>query len=181
MVIKIHESCCSIFNELCFLPNLAVGSLVIIPLPHPFVKTFFKTFFAVFFRSGFGKPSRVCPIGECDTLFVDSFDSIPHSPRFVNPFSKVFSGFLAFPGAAWGTRGDFKCFSGFCVPLRNDSRPMVASDKSNLSYIIRGITSGAIYHSSGILHVSAPTAAHRIGDGAGAMGTLLSYMAAFLH
>ena len=105
LVIKIHESCCSIFNELCFLPNLAVDSLIIIPLSHPFVKTFFKTFLR-FFRSGFEKPSRVCPIGECDTLFVDSFDSIPHSSHFVNPFFKVFSGFLPFPGAAWGTRGD---------------------------------------------------------------------------
>ena len=104
LVIKIHESCCSIFNELCFLPNLAADSLVIIPLPHSFVKTFFKTFLR-FFRSGFEKPSQVCAIRECDALFVDSFDSIPHSPRFVNPFSKVFSGFLAFPGAAWGTRG----------------------------------------------------------------------------
>ena len=105
MVIKIHESCCSIFNELCFLPNLAVDSLVIIPLSHPFVKTFFKTFLR-FFRSGFEKPSRVCAIGECDTLFVDSFDSIPHSSHFVNPFFKVFSVFLAFPGVAWGIGGD---------------------------------------------------------------------------
>ena len=173
LVIKIHESCCSIFNELCFLPNLAADSLIIIPLSHPFVKTFSKLFCG-FFRSGFEKPSRVCPIGECDTLFVDSFDSIPHSSHFVNPFFKVFSGFLPFPGAAWGIRGDIKCFSGFCVPLRGDSRPMVVSDKSNLSYIIGGITSGAIYHAGGILHVSAPTAAHRIGDGAGVMGPLLS-------
>ena len=54
MVIKIHESCCSIFNELCFsLHHLAAHSLFIIPLCLSLVKRFFKlfqVFFAPFLR-----------------------------------------------------------------------------------------------------------------------------------
>ena len=55
MVIKIHESCCSIFNELCFsLHHLAARSLFIIPLCLLLVKRFFKlfsSFFAPFLRN----------------------------------------------------------------------------------------------------------------------------------
>ena len=51
MVIKIHESCCSIFNELCFsLHRLAARSLFIIPLCLSFVKRFFKLFSSFFAR-----------------------------------------------------------------------------------------------------------------------------------
>ena len=55
MVIKIHESCCSIFNELCFsLHHLAARSLFIIPLCLSLVKRFFElfsSFFAPFLRN----------------------------------------------------------------------------------------------------------------------------------
>ena len=51
MVIKIHESCCSIFNELCFsLHRLAARSLFIIPLYLLLVKRFFKLFSSFFAR-----------------------------------------------------------------------------------------------------------------------------------
>ena len=51
MVIKIHESCCSIFNELCFsLHRLAARSLFIIPLCLLLVKRFFKLFSSFFAR-----------------------------------------------------------------------------------------------------------------------------------
>ena len=57
LVIKIHESCCSIFNELCFsLHCLAARSLFIIPLCRSFVKRFFKLFSSFFRPLGFRRP-----------------------------------------------------------------------------------------------------------------------------
>lgn len=87
LVIKIHESCCSIFNELCFsLHCLAARSLFIIPLCRSFVKRFFKLF-SKFFSNHLGSFKR------SDFLF-ESFYIISHCLSFVKRFSKLFSKFF---------------------------------------------------------------------------------------
>ena len=96
MVIKIHESCCSIFNELCFsLHHLAARSLFIIPLCLSFVKRFFKLF-SSFFRSVPSEPCFSPRFASTCGLLSCSSDSIPHSTPLVKWFFKVFSGFLGF-------------------------------------------------------------------------------------
>ena len=90
LVIKIHESCCSIFNELCFsLHCLAARSLFIIPLCRSFVKRFFKLFFK-FFSS-----SRLSPTLRCRSLAAPIVYHI--LPRLSTPFCKFFQDFSIFP------------------------------------------------------------------------------------
>ena len=94
MVIKIHESCCSIFNELCFsLHRLAARSLFIIPLYLLLVKRFFKLF-SSFFRSVPSEPCFFPRFASTCGLLSCSSDSIPHSTPLVKWFFKVFSGFF---------------------------------------------------------------------------------------
>ena len=96
LVIKIHESCCSIFNELCFsLHCLAARSLFIIPLCLSLVKRFFKLF-SSFFRSVPSEPCFSPRFASTCGLLSCSSDSIPHSTPLVKWFFKVFSGFLGF-------------------------------------------------------------------------------------
>ena len=86
LVIKIHESCCSIFNELCFLLHrLAAHSLFIIPLCRSFVKRFFKLFLK-FFSS-----SRLSPTSRCRSLAAPIVYHI--LPRLSTPFCKFFQDF----------------------------------------------------------------------------------------
>ena len=87
LVIKIHESCCSIFNELCFsLHHLAARSLFIIPLCLLLVKRFFKLFFKVF-------SNHLDSLSRSDFLF-ESFYIISLSLEFVKRFLKLFSKFF---------------------------------------------------------------------------------------
>ena len=95
LVIKIHESCCSIFNELCFLPNLAADSLVIIPLSHPFVKTFFKTFLR-FFRSGSRSHRGYVPSGSVIRCSLTALIVYHTRPALSTPFSKICQVFCLF-------------------------------------------------------------------------------------
>ena len=90
LVIKIHESCCSIFNELCFFCCIALR-LTAYLLYHFVVRLSrgFSNFFQVFFvLSAFA--DLAVPL-SC------SSDSIPHSSPLVNPFLQVFSVFSIFP------------------------------------------------------------------------------------
>ena len=88
LVIKIHESCCSIFNELCFsLHYLAARSLFIIPLCRSFVKRFFKLF-QVF------SSSRLSPTSRCRSLAAPIVYHI--LPRLSTPFCKFFQDFSIF-------------------------------------------------------------------------------------
>ena len=90
LVIKIHESCCSIFNELCFsLHYLAARSLFIIPLCRSFVKRFFKLFFKFF------SPSRLSPTLRCRSLAAPIVYHI--LPHLSTPFCKFFQDFSIFP------------------------------------------------------------------------------------
>ena len=90
LVIKIHESCCSIFNELCFsLHCLAARSLFIIPLCRSFVKRFFKLF------SSFFSSSRLSPTLRCRSLAAPIVYHI--LPRLSTPFCKFFRDFSIFP------------------------------------------------------------------------------------
>ena len=114
LVIKIHESCCSIFNELCFsLHCLAARSLFIIPLCRSFVKGFFKLFSSFFVLPAFA--DLAVPL-SC------SSDSIPHSSPLVNPFLQVFSGFFVF-SCRWGRKVSCVGLMGFVLasPTRNTS------------------------------------------------------------
>ena len=114
LVIKIHESCCSIFNELCFsLHCLAARSLFIIPLCRSFVKRFFKLFSSFFVLSAFA--DLAVPL-SC------SSDSIPHSSPLVNPLLQVFSGFFDF-SCRWEEKVSCVGLWSFVLPssIRNTS------------------------------------------------------------
>lgn len=90
MVIKIHESCCSIFNELCFsLHHLAARSLFIIPLCLLLVKRFFKLF-SSFFRS---VPSEPC-FSLASLRLVRCSLAAPIVYHILRPLSSGFSKFF---------------------------------------------------------------------------------------
>ena len=119
LVIKIHESCCSIFNELCFsLHRLAARSLFIIPLCRSFVKRFFKLFSSFFVLSAFA--DFAVPL-SC------SSDSIPHSSPLVNPFLQVFSGFFDF-SCQWRGKGRLRWAYGFCIGFTNGEYHVIRVD-----------------------------------------------------
>ena len=90
MVIKIHESCCSIFNELCFsLHRLAARSLFIIPLCPLLVKRFFKlfsSFFARFLRN-LAFPLASLRLVRCSLAAPIVYHILP---RLSSGFSKFF-------------------------------------------------------------------------------------------
>ena len=90
LVIKIHESCCSIFNELCFsLHHLAARSLFIIPLCLSLVKRF-SNFFQVFFRS---VPSEPC-FSLASLRLVRCSLAAPIVYHILRPLSSGFSKFF---------------------------------------------------------------------------------------
>ena len=96
LVIKIHESCCSIFNELCFsLHRLAARSLFIIPLCLSFVKRFFKlfsSFFARFLRN-LAFPLASLRLAGCSLAAPIVYHILP---RLSSGFSKFFPDFWDF-------------------------------------------------------------------------------------
>ena len=90
MVIKIHESCCSIFNELCFFAALPCGSQPIYYTTLSFVcQEVFQTFFKFF------SPSRLSPTLRCRSLAAPIVYHI--LPRLSTPFCKFFQAFSIFP------------------------------------------------------------------------------------
>ena len=90
LVIKIHESCCSIFNELCFFAASPCGSQLIYYTTLSFVcQEVFQTFFK-FFSS-----SRLPPTLRCRSLAAPIVYHI--LPRLSTPFCKFFQDFSIFP------------------------------------------------------------------------------------
>ena len=127
LVIKIHESCCSIFNELCFsLHCLAARSLFIIPLCRSFVKRFFQTFFK-FFSS-----SRLSPTLQCRSLAAPIVYHI--LPRLSTPFCKFFQDFSIFPAIALQThdRNAFPHPASFEIPFSAAPIPSYGMPSTNI-------------------------------------------------
>ena len=127
LVIKIHESCCSIFNELCFFAASPCGSQLIYYTTLSFVcQEVFQTFFKFF------SPSRLPPTLRCRSLAAPIVYHI--LPRLSTPFCKFFQDFSIFSAIALQThdRNAFPHPDSFEIPFSAAPIPSYGMPSTNI-------------------------------------------------